>query len=507
MGAQQTTETERSARTSTGASPSTGAGTSTAFALMPEADAYARMNGEQARETWAYTLGVQAAIWGMQWVKAAQLCRALSAPLPAGERPSPLDARPHGVNVWGHARALPTVEDAHLNGPSTELANTETVASHAVVDLKEGPVVVVHPDFGSRYFRTVLWELHGDVHRISQKQDGPRPPAYALALHDWKGAVPKGVRTIRVRSRYVAVSTHMAAGGEADLAAVAALQDGLRLVALRSWSKPGDKVDKVDKTDKGLDRGPAMRPLQRPDTRTRADLLFFEELCEALKDVKLRDDEAAFARQLDRIGVTLGEGFLSDKLDAPMVAGLSRAARDAESILEHGGRALATPQPGGTWLVGTPEATSLDDWLFRGTTGWRRVANDDSEELVAPLARADERGAALTGENAYALRFPTGQLPPARYWRITMYDEKGALVPNALGRVAIGNMAEKIQPSADGSLTIHIQRESPGKAKEATWLPAPAGAFYLVMRMYQPEQRMLRGEYIVPPVQRVAADS
>lgn len=499
MGAQQTTETERSARTSTGASPSTGAGTSIAFALMPEADAYARMNGEQARETWAYTLGVQAAIWGMQWVKAAQLCRALSAPQPPGEQPSPLDARPHGVNVWGHARALPTV-DALLN----DQPNTETVTSHAVVDLKEGPVVVVHPDFGSRYFRTSLWELHGDVHRISQKQDGPRPPAYALALHDWKGTVPKGVRTIRVRSRYVAVATHMAAGGEADLAAVAALQDGLRLVALRNWVKAGDKVDRPDK---GLDRGPAMRPLQRPETRARAELLFFEELCEALKDVKLRDDEAAFARQLERIGVTLSEGFLSDKLDAPMVAGLARAARDAESILEHGGRTLATPQAGGTWLVGTAEATSLDDWLFRGTTGWRRVANDDSEELVTPIARADERGATLTGAHAYTLRFPTGQLPPARYWRITLYDEKGALVPNELGRVAIGNMAEKVQPSADGSLTIHVQRESPGKAKEATWLPAPSGAFYLVMRMYQPEQRMLRGEYIVPPVQRVGTDS
>lgn len=500
MGAQQTTETERSARANTGAPASTGTGTSTAFALMPEADAYARMNGEQARETWAYTLGVQAAIWGMQWVKAAQLCRALSAPLPAGVRASPLDARPHGVNVWGHARALPSV-GAPLDGHLNDQPNTETVVSNAVVDLKEGPVVVVHPDFGSRYFRTTLWELHGDVHRISQKKDGPRPPAYALALHDWKGTVPKGVRTIRVRSRYVALATHMAAGGEADLAAVAALQDGLRLVALRSWGKAGEKVEN------GLDAGPAMRPLQRPDTRTRADLLFFEELCEALKDVKLRDDEVAFARQLDPIGVTLGEGFLSDKLDAPMVAGLARAARDAESILEHGARALARPQPGGTWLVGATDATSLDDWLFRGTTGWRRVANDDSEELVTPIARADERGATLTGANAYALRFPTGQLPPARYWRITMYDDKGALVPNPLGRVAIGNMAEKIQPSADGSLTIHVQRESPGKAKEATWLPAPAGAFYLVMRMYQPEQRMLRGEYIVPPVQRVGTDS
>jgi hypothetical protein len=486
MGAQQTTETDRAARTSTG--------THTAPSLMPEADAYARMNGEQARETWAYTLGVQAAIWGMQWVKAAQLCRALSAPLPAGERPGPLDARPHGVNTWGHARALPTLESRQSDQP-----NTETLVSRAVIDLKEGPVVVVHPDFGSRYFRTSLWELHGDSHRISQKQDGARPPAYALALCDWKGTVPKGVRTIRVRSRYVALTTHVAAAGEADLAAVAALQDGLRLVALRNWTKG----DKIERPDTAMEAGPAMRPLQRPETRTRADLLFFEELCEALKDLKLRDDEAAFARQLERIGVTLGEGFLSDKLDAPTVAGLTRAARDAESILEHGGRALAAPQPGGTWLVGAAAPTSLDDWLYRGTTGWRLVANDDADEIVCPVARADERGDALSGANAYVLRFPTGQLPPARYWRITLYDERGALVESPIGRHAIGNMAEKIQPSADGSLTIHVQRTSPGKAKEATWLPAPAGTFYLVMRMYQPEQRMLRGEYVVPPVQNV----
>ena len=34
------------------------------------------------------------------------------------------------------------------------------------------------------------------------------------------------------------------------------------------------------------------------------------------------------------------------------------------------------------------------------------------------------------------------------------------------------------------------------------WLPAPADGFFVVMRMYQPEERMYRGEYIVPPVRK-----
>jgi hypothetical protein len=62
-----------------------------------------------------------------------------------------------------------------------------------------------------------------------------------------------------------------------------------------------------------------------------------------------------------------------------------------------------------------------------------------------------------------------------------------------------------VQPNADGSLSIYVQHRSPGKAKEANWLPAPAGEFFLVMRMYQPEQRMVRGEYVVPPVQNIGA--
>ena len=59
-------------------------------------------------------------------------------------------------------------------------------------------------------------------------------------------------------------------------------------------------------------------------------------------------------------------------------------------------------------------------------------------------------------------------------------------------------MAEKLQSNADGSLTLYIEHDSPGKDKEVNWLPAPAEGFFMVMRLYQPEERMYRGEYIIP---------
>jgi hypothetical protein len=41
----------------------------------------------------------------------------------------------------------------------------------------------------------------------------------------------------------------------------------------------------------------------------------------------------------------------------------------------------------------------------------------------------------------------------------------------------------------DGSLTLYIQKESPGLDLEANWLPTPAGRFYLNARAYMPQPR------------------
>ena len=65
--------------------------------LIKPADAVALMDAEQARQTEAYTLGVQTVLWGMQWVKVGQTLRISAAPLPQGTKRNPVDPSPHNV--------------------------------------------------------------------------------------------------------------------------------------------------------------------------------------------------------------------------------------------------------------------------------------------------------------------------------------------------------------------------------------------------------------------------
>ena len=61
-----------------------------------------------------------------------------------------------------------------------------------------------------------------------------------------------------------------------------------------------------------------------------------------------------------------------------------------------------------------------------------------------------------------------------------------------------------------GSLTLHFQNESPGKDKEANWLPAPKGDFILMLRMYWSKATPPtilppgHGSWEPPPVMRVS---
>jgi hypothetical protein len=460
--------------------------------LLKPAEANARMSAEQARETEAYTLGVQTVIWGMQWVKAGVALRSWGTPLPEGVERLAIDPVAHGYNVWGHAKELLTHELKILETP-----NTETLYSIAVVDVdKTRPVVVVHPDHGDRYFRTSVWDIYGETRTISQKQDGSKPPPYLIAHINWEGKVPKGVNLIRIRSRLVVLGAHIAVYGNDDLPNVHALQKDYQIIALNDWGESNNQVAELDQSE-------AIHPIIRPNTKTPNELLFFEMLGETLKDIyEFLPDEEAFVRQVECIGITRRDGFDFESLDAATVAGLKKAALDAQSIIEHKGQRFAARQQGGTWMVAN-DLTSLDDWLFRATVGWKYVWGDLNTEVIYPLTRIDADEKLLDGHYNYTLHFPMGEHPPSRYWRISMYDLEGFFIGNPIKRYGIGNMAEKLDLNEDGSLTIYIQAESPGEDKEANWLPSPQTGFFLMMRMYQPEEKMYSGEYTLPPLTSV----
>jgi hypothetical protein len=69
-----------------------------------------------------------------------------------------------------------------------------------------------------------------------------------------------------------------------------------------------------------------------------------------------------------------------------------------------------------------------------------------------------------------------------------MYFDDGGwwFVPNPLNKFTV-SMRDNPKFNDDGSLTLYFQNESPGKEKEANWLPAPKGDFILMLRMYWPK--------------------
>jgi hypothetical protein len=59
---------------------------------------------------------------------------------------------------------------------------------------------------------------------------------------------------------------------------------------------------------------------------------------------------------------------------------------------------------------------------------------------------------------------------------------------NPIDRYLINSpMIPTMKKNPDGSLTLYIQKDSPGADKESNWLPAPNGPTYLIMRLYWPK--------------------
>jgi len=125
------------------------------------------------------------------------------------------------------------------------------------------------------------------------------------------------------------------------------------------------------------------------------------------------------------------------------------------------------------------------------------------EDAIYPLNLFDDTGKPLDGANKYTIHFDKGATPPVNaFWSITLYDGEGFQVANGLNRFALSSYFP-FKTGADGSLDLYFQNESPGKDREANWLPAPKGAFNLTMRLYGPRFEALTGKWNPPAITKV----
>src|SRR5262249_49081897 len=155
------------------------------------------------------------------------------------------------------------------------------------------------------------------------------------------------------------------------------------------------------------------------------------------------------------------------------------------------------------WMFTTRTGLYATDYLGRALITAIGLGANRPQDAIYPTSQADGDGKPYSGANKYVMHFPKGQAPPVNgFWSLTMYDAQYFFVPNPLNKYTVSPRND-LRYNADGSLDVYIQNESPGKDKEANWLPAPKGDFILMLRLYWPKEAppsILDGSWTLPAV-------
>lgn len=219
--------------------------------------------------------------------------------------------------------------------------------------------------------------------------------------------------------------------------------------------------------------------------------------------------EEKLRAQFAEIGIGPGQPFDFEKLSLEHKLSMGLGIKLGYDKIKEKRQNLGKDVNG--WRISTSgfgdRAAYHGDWLLRAAAAMAGIYGNDAVEALYPIAYNDSRGDKLDGSKyKYTITFPKGQLPPVNaFWSVTMYDGKTQLlVANPVDRYLINSpMLPHLKKNPDGSLTLYVQKDSPGKAKESNWLPAPNDEFYLVMRLYWPKKEALDGAWKPPAVKRV----
>jgi hypothetical protein len=360
--------------------------------------------------------------------------------------------------------------------------NSDTPYSMLWLDLRAEPMVISVPAVPKeRYYSVQLTD--GNTYNygyIGSRSTGNDAGDYLIVGPDWTGATPPGIKQVYSSTTPFALSIFRTQLFNADdLPNVVEIQKGYKVQPLSAFLQQP---------------APAAPPTIEflPATTAGIKDNFYEYLDAALQFVPVTPEDKDIRARLATIGIGPGKTFEFSELSAEHKAAILVAMKEADNQVD---KYLATGMKDiNGWKVGSlfGDRTFYNgDWLKRAAAAKGGIYGNDGIEAMYPLARVDGNGATLDGsKHNYTLTFPAGQLPPVNaFWSVTMYDGKTQLlIENPINRYLINSpMLPDMQKNADGSLTIYIQKDSPGKDKEANWLPAPNGEIYLVMRLYWPK--------------------
>lgn len=392
-----------------------------------------------------------------------------------------------------------TYEDTAIVTP-----NSDTPYSLLWLDLRAEPYVLSVPAVEKeRYYSVMLCDGNTfNYGYIGSRATGSDAGDYLVVGPNWKGETPAGIKKVfRSSTQFSLAAYRTQLFNPADMPSVVKVQAGYNAQPLSAYLKqpapPAAPAIDFPKINKNLIKKN-----------------FFEYLDFALQFAPAGPEEKEIRAKLARIGIGPGKSFEFKDLSLEHKAEVALAMKEGDEKIE-------AELAGGTKMINGWHIGSLfgdreffnGNWLKRAAAAKDGIYGNDAIEAMYPMTKTLADGEPLDGsKHNYTITFAADQLPPVNaFWSVTMYDGKTQLlIENPINRYLINSpMLPDMKKNADGSLTIYIQKDSPGADNESNWLPAPNGPIYLVMRLYWPktEQPSIlppgEGTWSPPPVTKI----
>ena len=376
--------------------------------------------------------------------------------------------------------------------------NFDTLYSIAWLDLTKEPQVVSAPDNRRAVLPSLpMLDMWTDVFASpGWRTTGTEASNFLVTPVGWTGTSPQEFTPIGAPTPYVMIIGRTRTDGPKDYDAVHRIQAGYKVTPLSRWGKaPEPAAVKIDPT---VD----MKTPPKIQVDTMPAAKYFTYAAELLKLHPSHITDEPIIARMKRIGIEPGKSLDFSKLDPTAQKALEGAPANARKIMAWKVATIARVANG--WSMNTDTMGVYGNYyLKRAIVSQLGLGANLPEDAIYPMNLADDTGKPLDGSHQYTLHFDKGATPPVNaFWSVTLYDAEGFQVPNALNRFAVSSWMP-FKTNADGSLDLNFQNESPGKDKEANWLPAPKGAFNLCLRLYGPKSDALTGKWNPPAVHQV----
>lgn len=368
--------------------------------------------------------------------------------------------------------------------------NEDTLYSIAWLDLSHQPQVIHVPAIKHRFYVIPLYTpFTENFYNITSDRTGHAGGSYgvihggnyAVLPPGFHGKLPKGVTPIHSPYTRVWIIGRTLIRGQSDTNAVNKIQAGYTITPLSRLGKRYEprQPRHAHRTLK-FATIPGTQPGQDP-------LAFYTALGRALLRFKPPAADKPVLAQLQAIGVGPGMNPATDsKLSAATLRGMRDAVTTGPAILktELTQTYLTSAAKHNGYLV-LPTGNYATNYQLRAIVDTVGLGALRADVAIYPLAQTDMKLQALTGTKSYVLHIPAGGLPPVHgFWSLTMYDANGFFAHNPLGRYVI-NDRSKLHHNPDGSIDLYVQSTRPTNPAQAqNWLPAPAGDFRLIWRLY-----------------------